>query len=117
MDENKVIADMALFEQFIKNEDPFGTVDYKRGGDEYKEVYKKMKKIQKWWNNYENRLKDIDNARELWYDSCKSEKGDAKSLRKLTSIERKMVNMEVKLAKEEQEMLHMLIDIRNFLWT
>ena len=109
-DHRMLYANMALFEQFIKNEDPFGTVDYKRGGDEYKEVYKKMKKIEKWWNNYEKRLKDIDIARDLWYDNCKSEKGDVKSLRKLTS-------MEVKLNKEEQEMLHMLIDIRNFLWT
>lgn len=108
-DTRMLYANMALFEQFIKNEDPYNTINYKFDV-EYREVYKKMKKIEKWWKNYENRLKAIDKAEQLWYDSSIVKINNLKALKKISQMEQKLI-------EEEQEMLHLLIDIRNYLST
>ena len=81
--------------------------------------------IYNWWKNYETRKKQINLALDNWHDSRFPDKNmksiDAIRKTKETDISRYYSNvmseLEEDLAKEEQEMLHKLMDIRNTLWT
>lgn len=107
-DHRMLYVNMALFEQFLKNEKPFESTDYTYNAY-YRDLAKKMKMIDKWWKNYPQRLKDIDIALDVWHDG--------RNTKNANKYSKKIHKMETDLLNEEQKMLHMLIDIRSGLWT
>jgi len=88
--------------------------------------------IYKWWKNYSNRQKEIDNALTKWHDyvsGFQKDKHDVigflnimNTLTKKQQQEEKRlldihVGLESKLRKEEQHMLKMAVDLRESMWS
>jgi hypothetical protein len=120
---------MDAFKEFYEIEVVDGVVCYECD-EQHRNVKRDMDEIYKWWCNYENRLKDIENALHEWYTN--SQKWITKPCEtnpkyktivfpertpKETELWEKLNKMEEDLEKETEEMLLKLVKIRNFLWT
>jgi len=117
---------MNLFMEFLKKEKPFEVVEW--SSDEYHiHAAKEMIVIKEWWLNYENRLKEIDDALSDWHDNkfknCDNEVDNwINRINQPYTPEDKirfdyLHELEKKLDDETQDMLIRLIKIRHFLWT
>jgi len=98
---------------------------------EHQKAYDEFMSIYKWWKDYPNREKLINDKLHEWYDTAhplgRDELGfNLNIFDSLMSTSKKIEanelseelhQMEQKLKEEEQEMLHKLINIRSFLWT
>ena len=92
----------------------------------------KIISIAKWWKNYDNRIKDIDRARDSWTSYYKKfiedkeeflgfqnarDQMNKKQKDKEHSLFLKIKDLEKKLYEEEQSMLKMAVDIRGAMWS
>lgn len=118
---------MDLFADFYEQEVVDGIVDWD-GDDDHKKTYTEMLAIYNWWKNHNNRLKEIDDALDIWYESSQdftTEETDNGMIRiKMSPMEDKekvhfdrLHELEKKLNDEEEEMMIRLVKIRNYLWT
>jgi hypothetical protein len=103
---------MDLFMQFIKDENPYNACDWNYD-ERHRKIYDTMKEIENWWKLYPHQLNMIDNALDEWYNESIKNGHSLKS----DELSKKLYKLQDKLAKEEHEMLHKLIDIRTSLWT
>lgn len=116
---------MAVLDDFYRDEIALNIVDWEADED-IKRVKKELDGIKEWWDNYENRLKEIENRLNQWadYSRIPDENGEL-SLhflnRKRDEVEMKLFDAisvaENKLKNEEQEMLKKLIELRFYMWT
>ena len=90
----------------------------------YVSVKKEMDEIKAWWDNYENRQAEIREKLMMWSACVDRLDGDDQFSYlqgKTNEVERalsdELERMEKQLAKEEQEMLHRLINVRENMWT
>jgi hypothetical protein len=110
-DYRMLYGNMELFMQFLREQKPFERVYYD-SDPEHQDLAKKIKIIEQWWLNYPNRLKEIEQLSDIWYYDLKKNDKTEKNL----ILRDKWDEAETKLLNEEQEMLHLLIDIRRGLW-
>ena len=118
---------MAVLDEFYEKEISLNIVDWD-GDEEHKNAKKEIDEIKAWWDNYPNRLKEIDDSLATWSKKIEELCGEGHQgfLTYLNSgvkdPEETRLNgihssLENKLAEEEQIMLHRLIDVRKYMWT
>ena len=121
-DHKMLYAMMALLLDYIEKEKPFEIINWE-SDDFHKHAKKEMLEIKDWWDNYENRQKEIEKALQKWSDLRTGGKEDLLSnINKPETEESQKQNdllheLEDKLENEETEMMIRLIKIRKFLWT
>jgi hypothetical protein len=88
-------------------------------------------KIAAWWKNYDNRQKEISEALNNWADYTKINNNWEQGISFLNNrhlvieeerlkereLSNKLHNLEDQLAKEEQEMLKKIIELRGYMWS
>lgn len=107
---------MNLLVDYVEGEKCFETIVWDQD-DVSKDVKAKIEKIYNWWKQYPQQLKIEENALHQW---CEFNRQKNKTETEKISEKRwwdELHELEAKREKEEQEMLHLLIDIRKFLWT
>jgi len=117
---------MNLFIEFLEKEEPFETIDYD-SNEYWKKVKEDILVVKAWWENYDNRLKEIEEALDAWHDvqfvNCKDCSNDwidrlnQEDTPEIKELFERHTELEDKLDKEEDEMLKKLVDLRHFLWT
>ena len=115
---------MNLLVDYVEGEKCFETINWDHD-DDYKKIAKEIKEIYDWWKNYENRTKEIEKQLSVWHDEFEKRPSkdwlkkvnDDPTPKKEKKEHDKLNKMEEDLDREEQEMLHRLIDIRKYLWT
>jgi len=114
---------MNLLVDFVDKEECFETIEW-NSDPEHAHAAKEIRSIYRWWKNYDNRGKEIDNQLHVWHNEFEKRSGDwlnkfnnpVKS--KMEDVEfEKLHVMEELLIAEEEDMLIRLIKIRKFLWT
>jgi hypothetical protein len=126
---------MDLFVDFYEQEVVDGGIVDWDGDDDHKKTYVEMLAIYNWWKNYNNRLKEIDDALDVWYESSqdfviektddadndiikiKKSPMDDKERVHLDKLHNKLHKLENKLIDEEEEMMIRLVKIRHCLGT
>lgn len=116
---------MTLLDEFYKNEMSLNIVDWEH--DEYhRNVKKELDSIKAWWDNYPNRLQETKDNLSTWYDYVSMKCSDRDSFSfighlrndpKEKELFNKISESEDQLQREEQEMLHKLVDLRFNMWT
>jgi len=114
---------MNLLEEFIVEEKAFEWIEW-NSDDAHRHVGEEMRLISAWWKNYDNRLKEIDDALSKWHDTkfTGGEDNWIEDINKGDTPETEMLydhlyKLEADLEVEEEDMLIRLIKIRKFLWT
>lgn len=133
-DHRMLHANMVLLEEYVEQEKPFEVLDFDYD-DEHRKLKLEIEMIYGWWKNYDKRQEEIDNALHEWYDINKKNSkmkvtelpnGDRQVDREivdpsLVDVEKKLfekhIELENKLAFEEEDMLVRLMKIRKTLWT
>jgi hypothetical protein len=109
---------MAVLDEFYKEEIALNIVNWEYDDDQ-RNTKKELDAIKSWWDNYPNRLAEINSKLMAWSSYVntrynvflKDEDGQEKILfAQITEAEDKLDN-------EEQEMLHRLINVRKGMWT
>jgi hypothetical protein len=109
--ERVLYAVMAVFMDFYEND----ITDWRESA-EFQKINETVQEIHKWWKNYPNRLKEIDELTNKWYiDFIQSKKAetDEERNRRFDLI----YKMEKDIVSEEQEILKKVIDIRGYMWS
>lgn len=116
-------GNMALMMDYIEGEDPFERINWD-WNEEHKAAKEEILTIKAWWENYDNRQKEIDNALTAWCDSkfgenCENmlEKINEPNSGEKISPSDRLHELEQKLRDETDEMLCRLIKVRHYLWT
>ena len=120
-DERMMYGMFDLFLQFIRDENPYRDFEHPECTEREKQIGKTMHEIEKWWKNYPNRQDTIMRLQHDWWNEVKSLNSPLgfplRSTPMGDTISATLRAEEDKLAREEQEMLHKLMDIRGSLWT
>lgn len=114
---------MQVLDEFYRDEMSLNIVDWESQED-VRNAKRQLDEIKAWWDNYENRQKAISDKLTEWSDYVHSlnpnflewlntKKDDAKE----RALNKELHDMEALLLKEEQEMLHKLIELRHYMWT
>lgn len=111
-----LLVNMKLLVDYVEEERPFELINWDHDVVNAN-ARKEIEEIYKWWKNYENRQKEIDNVLHEWYLSTQLQSDNQEAVKKEKELFDKQSLMETKLDEEEQDMLIRLIKIRRFLWT
>lgn len=116
---------MDCFKNFYEEEIVDGVVNW-AGDAEHVLARRSMDEIYLWWKDYPNRLKQIDEALNNWYELEKITGGFLLDERKTVKMKRTkecqeawelIPKLEAKLEKETEKMIISLCKIRRWLWT
>lgn len=115
---------MSLLTEYIETERPFETINW--DSDEWHINAKaEMLAIKEWWDNYENRCKEIEAALDKWHDTKFGaidgddwlEKINTKDTPEVKELFDHHSKLEEDLENETTEMMIRLVKIRGYLWT
>jgi|688.fasta_scaffold129405_4 hypothetical protein len=116
---------MDCFKKFYDEEVVDGVVNY-NVDDEHKVIRQSMEEIYLWWKDYPNRLKQIEDALDNWFELERATGGFALDKRKTVQMKRtkecqeaweRLPLLEELLYIETQAVLTKLVKIRGSLWT
>lgn len=115
---------MNLLTEFIEYEKPFEDIEW--NSDEFhKHARDEMIAIKSWWDNYDNRKREIEDALTAWHDAkfsgCSDdnwiERLNTRDTQDIKDLSDKLHHLEADLSQEEEEMLIRLVKIRGYMWT
>jgi hypothetical protein len=114
---------MNILVDYVEKEDALNFINWDATED-HKKVKEEIVAIKSWWENYENRQKEIEQALDDWYEERIGGENDdpikcinKTPTKKEINLHEHLNSLEKKLNEEEEEMLIRLIKIRNYLWT
>jgi hypothetical protein len=105
-------ANMELLTQFVDHQKPLEAFDWEHYQDKkVRDDYTKILKVYNFWKDHPRRQKEIEDLYDEW-TSCEKPSKDYS-----TKMFERVSELNVKLHKEEVEMLHLVIDLKDSLWT
>ena len=114
---------MNLLVEFIDKEKPFEHIDWDYD-DFHKGIRDEFLAIRAWWDNYQKRCEEIEQALTAWHDERFKDAGDKwlERMNESSTPEAERLSeihneMEEKLKEEETDMLIRLVKIKECLWT
>jgi hypothetical protein len=124
MDTRMLYGMMQLLVEFIDKEKPLEHIDWD-SDDFHKGIRDEFLAIRAWWDNYENREKEINKALDAWHDERFKDCPSSKWLERINEqatpeaerLHKILDEKEKKFKEEETDMLIRLVKIRECLWT
>lgn len=115
---------MGLLVEYVKEERAFEIIDWDADPD-HARARDEIRFLLAWWNNYDNRKQEIEDALNAWHAAKFGDGGELddwlKTINEPDTLEVKKLfdrlhELEKKLLDEEEEMMIRLVKIRGYLW-